>query len=242
MAATIPSTKHEFPAFEDLLARVRADSMKRWADLESDFIETVEGFDHEFSSGKQPKGWYQAKARYFNDLVVQLLVNQSGKDVSRRCKRRSQLFDLIDIDICYPPEGDPQVAGEVKALGTPPHPGNDSQARAGAADLHKRIREVAFTSMDLKASYATPTPIASLQQWIDKTSPGYFAFWAIRAADEADLNKVRGMLNNLRNYCNGVGAVIYGPKSVATPTVYQAKRIPELSIDKAIREMSQRVA
>lgn len=235
-------TKHEFAAFEILVARVREQCVGRWADVEDDFLRAVEQFDAEFAEGKRGTGWYQSKARYFNDLVVQLLVNVSGKAIASRCKRASQLFDLIDIDICYPIDGIPVVAGEVKALGTAPHPGNKGRARAGAADLHKRIREVAFTSMDLKAAYAPPTPIASLQEWVDKTSPGYFAFWAIRAADESDLGKVRGTLASLRTYCNGVGAVIYTPAAAETPTKYQVKRLPDLSIDRAIREMAQRVA
>ena len=159
-----------------------------------------------------------------------------------RCKKKSQLFDLIDIDICYPEQGSPIVAAEVKLLGTPPHPGNKDKPRPGSADLHKRVREVAFTSMDLKAAYAHPQPIASFQQWVESTLPGYFAFWAIRANDKSDLERVRSTLTSLRAYCNGVGAVIYCPRTAQKPTKYEVRKLPELSIDRALREMAQRVS
>jgi len=235
-------SKHEYGPFEALVAEVRNASIDRWQTVEKKFIDVVEAFDSEYAAGGRSSGWYQAKARYFNDIIVALISNASGKTFSMRCKRSSQLFDKIDIDICFPEEGDPVVAGEVKALGTPPHPGNEGTARPGARDLHKRVREVAFTSMDLKAAYAPPQPMGSFQAWVDSTSPGYFAFWAVRANDESDLESVRTTLSSLRNYCNGVAAVIYMPKSPESPTSYVVKKLADLANDKTIREMAQRVS
>ena len=77
---------------------------------------------------------------------------------------------------------------------------------------------------------------------MDATSPGYFAFWAIRANDALDLEKIRSTLSSLRAYCNGVGAVIYIPPMEGNPTQYDVKKLNELSIDRAIREMAQRIA
>lgn len=159
-----------------------------------------------------------------------------------RLKKDSQLFGKLDVDICYPKQDPPKIAGEVKALGTPPHPKNDNKARDGSSDLHKRLREVAFTSMDLKVAYSGPQPIQSFQNWIDTTSPGYFSFWAIRANDDADFGRVRSMLTSLRSYCNGVAAVIYSPTSTHTPTTYSVRKLQELDMDRAIREMAQRIS
>lgn len=234
--------KHEFAPFETLVNHVRDNRVERWLDIEDEFIRVVGLFDTAFARGSNSGGWYQSKARYFNDLIVGLLGNISQKPISLRCKKRSQIFDQIDIDICFPQEGDPIVAGEVKALGTPPHRGNKNEARAAAQDLHKRVREVAFTSMDLKAAYAPPQPIGSFQQWVDTTSPGYFAFWAIRAKDGPDFESVRSTLTSLRAYCNRVGAVIYVPTKAKAPTEYEVRKVTDLSIDKAIREMAQRIA
>ena len=231
---------HQFEPFEALLTRIRGTRVRRWEEIEDEFLRVVGLFDANYTAGKEKSGWYQSKARYFNDIIVDLLKNVSGKDIHLRCKRDSQIFDLIDIDICYPAKGSPIVAGEVKALGTPPHKGNKNKGRAGSQDLHKRVREVAFTSMDLKAAYAPPQPIGSFQRWIDTTTPGYFSFWAVRADNSKDLERVRNTLTNLRAYCNGVGAVIYTPNDGTTS--YSVERLSVLSIDRAIKEMAQRIA
>lgn len=235
-------SQHEFQPFEDLMNRIRTQSVSRWSDVQDDFIRVVEAFDAEYRTGRYASGWYQSKARYFNDIVVALLSNASGREIAVRAKKDSQLFEKIDVDICYPGTGVPKIAGEVKALGTPPHAGNNDVARGGSSDLHKRLREVAFTSTDLKVAYSGPQPIQSFQNWIDSTDPGYFSFFAIRARDEADLGRVRSMLSSLRSYCNGVAAVLYLPRSAQSPTTYEVRRIPELDMDRTLREMAQRIA
>jgi hypothetical protein len=234
--------KHEFRAFEELVSRIQRGEISKWSAIENEFIRAVEGFDSEYRTGDRSMGWYQSKARYFNDIVVSLLTNLSKREISTRKKKDSQLFGKLDVDICYPEKDPPRIAGEVKALGTPPHPANKNRARSGSNDLHKRLREVAFTSMDLKVAYSGPQPITSFQHWIDSTSPGYFSFWAIRANDEADFARVRSMLSSLRSYCNGVGAVVYSPSSPASPTSYVVRKLGELDIDKYIREMAQRIS
>jgi hypothetical protein len=233
--------KHEFPPFEDLVEQVRRQRITRWSAIENDFIRAVERFDAEYSMGHRSTGWYQAKARYFNDFVVALLSNLSNKPISTRKKKDSQLFGKLDVDICYPGEGTPKIAGEVKALGTPPHPKNENRARNGSSDLHKRLREVALTSMDLKVAYSGPQPIQSFQNWMDSTPPGYFSFWAIRANDQADFDRVRSMLSSLRVYCNGVAGVVYSPLPARSPTSYVVRELRELDIDRAIKEMAQRI-
>jgi hypothetical protein len=237
-----PVPKHEFEPFEALVNHVRQDRVERWLDIEDQFLRVVGLFDTEFARGCHNDGWYQSKAHYFSDLLAGLLGNISGNPISLRCKKRSQLFDLVDLDLCFPREGDPIVAGTVKAMGTPPHGRNENAASGASQDLHNRVREVAFSSMDLKAAYAPPRPIASFQNWVDATSPGYFAFWAMRAKDRQDFEEVRSTLASSRAYCNGVGAIIYVPTKAETPTDYEGTRVTDLSIDKAIREMAQRIA
>jgi hypothetical protein len=234
-------TKQEFVPFENVVRRVRADPALRWEHIEGPFLVAVEAFDAEYAAGARTQGWYQAKARYFNDVIVNLLANRAGKHVSMRVKKLSRLFDKLDVDICFPEDDPPRIAGEVKALGTPPHPKNRNKARPASQDLHKRVREVAFTSMDLKAAYSPPKPISSFQHWIDSTEPGYFCFWAIRANDDADLEKARSTLSSLRAYCNRVGAFVYRPRKPETPTAYEVVPLKELSVEQTIHEMAQRI-
>jgi hypothetical protein len=228
--------------FDELLTLIREQRLTKWFAIQDDFLRVVERFDSEYRVGGRSMGWYQSKARYFNDVIVNLLANLSSKPIEIRCKKDSQLFGKLDVDICYPKEDPPLIAGEVKALGTPPHPNNKNCARNGSNDLHKRLREVALTSIDLKVAYSGPQPIRSFQNWVDSTPPGYFSFWAIRANDEADFERVRSMLARLRSYCNGVAAVIYSPASAKSPTSYTVRKIAELDIDPWIREMAQRIS
>jgi hypothetical protein len=231
-----------FDAYDEILARLRNEGVTEWTAIERDFLEATSRFDSTYAQGHKDRGWYQSKARYFNDIVVRLLENASGKPMSTRRKKKSQLFEKLDIDVCHPDDGTPVIGAEVKALGTPPHPGNLMKGRGARSDLHKRIREVAFTSIDFKVAYAPPVPIGSFQKWIDSTSPGYFAFWSMRVHDENDFLSVRTMLVNLRTYCNGVGAILYSARDPATPTEYAVRPVSELSMDKSIREIAQRVA
>ena len=231
--------KHRHVAFEESLKEVRSREATTWTEVEQSFIDVVTAFDAEYAQGKREKGWYQLKARYFNDLVVAIIENATGEEISTRSKKRSVLFSEIDIDMCFPGEGDPIVAAEVKALGTPPHPGNDFVARKAYSDLHKRVREVAFTSMDIKAAYAKPRIISSFQSWVDTTEPAYSSFWAMRVAGESDLSQVRSILSSRKSYCNGVGAVIYGVNEPSAS--YVVKPYPEFAMDRAIRDFTQRV-
>lgn len=234
-----PNPAHSFAPFEELLRRAWSQPCQSWAEVEADFIAAVSDFDREYSLGRRPSGWYQLKAKFFNDLVVSIIENCSGRKIATRAKKRSVLFSDIDIDICYPEVGDPMVAAEVKALGTPPHPGNDGQARRARSDMHKRVREVAFTAMDIKAAHAKPRTISSFQAWVDTAEPAYLSFWALRVDGAADLSSVRSILASLKSYCNGVGAVIYEPAS--SPTTYAIRQFPEFVMDRAIRDFTQRV-
>lgn len=230
----------EYSPFTQLLTKVRSQRIDRWSEVLISYLDATSGFDTEFASGAHDKGWYQQKAKFFNDIVVALLENRSGKAMSTRQKKRSALFSELDIDVCFDnANGEPVIGAEVKQLGTPPHPGN-SGPRPASQDLHKRAREVAFTSVDFKLAYASPTPIKSFQNWIDRTPPGYFTFWSMRVAHDKDLSKVRSTLVNLRTYCNGVGAVIYRERG--SPTDYEPVDVSELDIDRLLREIAQRVS
>lgn len=229
----------KFGPFERLLESTRQSRHKKWADVEASYISATELFDDEYSAGARSDGWYKAKARYFNDLIVLLLENYTGKAMSTRKKHNSHLFAEVDVDVCYSTGGALVFGGEVKALGTPPHPGNDDTARPGSQDIHKRVREVAFTSIDLKAAHAAPQKIATFQDWVNSTDPKYASFWSIRANDAADLHRVRSVLGGLRRFCNGVGAVVYMPRS--RPTSYRVEVLPELGMDQVISEVGQRL-
>ena len=226
-----------------LLELVRTEGIRRWSDIEEPFIHAVSAFDAALVTGKMTTGEYKKKAGAFNDLIIYLLENATKCELGKTQKRSSVLFDEIDIDICFPAgKGTPpSVGAEVKMLGAPGHKGNKYKPRSARADLHKRIREVAFTSIDFKAANSEAREISSFQSWCKETNPKYFAFWAFRVADDADFTKTRSMTNGLRHYCNGVGAFFYEQDQQRKATAYKVRPASELSLDKAIKQMAQEI-
>jgi hypothetical protein len=83
---------------------------------------------------------------------------------------------------------------------------------------------------------------ASFRTAVGAHSISHFAFWAMRTDDELDLERVRSTLTSLRAYCLGVGAVIYPPVEASKPTTYRVRKLPELSIDRALGKMAQRIS
>lgn len=235
----------EKSAFDDVLSNARRNTaIQRWDQVEPDVVGALSAFDTEYRNGKRTAGWYQRKAGFFNDLLIQLLANATQRDIGRSVKRKSALFDEIDIDLCYPATAakEPIVGAEAKILGAPPHPGNKNVARSALQDIHKRVREVALTSVDFKVRYARPQPIASFSAWVQETRPKYYSFWAFRVIDDKDFAKLREIMNSLRTYCNGVGAFFYAATTDSAPTTYVAKPASELGIDRVLKEMSFAIA
>lgn len=232
------TTPAQFEPFETLLRNIHDQRITSWAEIELDFLDATSAFDTLYATGKKDKGWYQAKARYFNDVLVALISSAVDQPVRARSKKRSILFEKIDIDLCYPEIGDPVVCGEAKQLGAPPHPGNNLTGRPANQDIHKRVREVALTSMDIKAAHTGPRQIESFGHWVSTATPAYISFWALRADTPQDLDSCRSILYSLRNYCNQVGAFVYEPTTGATD--YTVKHFRELSMDTALNEFVQR--
>lgn len=228
--------------FADLLDRIDRGTITRWQAIEADFIDAVTSFDRAFAEGHLSAGQYRKKAAVFNDLVVGLVQNASHQQLAKSTKRSSNLFDEIDIDLCFPASRDepPLVGAEVKVLGAPGHAGNRHTPRPSSQDAHKRVREVALTAIDFKAANSEPHPISSFNAWCMETRPKYYSFWAFRVAHDADFARVRQMMNGLRTYCNGVGAIIYEAAS-RSGFPYRKLAAPELSLDKALRDMAQEV-
>jgi len=73
-----------------------------------------------------------------------------------------------------------------------------------------------------------------------ETRPKYYSFWAFRVANDTDFARVRQMMNGLRSYCNGVGAIIYAAAD-SSGFPYRKVTAPELSLDRALRDMAQEV-
>jgi hypothetical protein len=243
-----PAEARAFSPFVALGDRVADAHLGSWTEVEQEFLAAISAFDTEYSTGNHDSGWYQLKGKFFNDLVVDLVENCSGRHVGRRGKRPGTLFPHIDLDICYPADSHqpPRVAGESKIAGTPPHRGNKNVARPGSSDIDKRVREVAFNALDIKIAQAPAREqtIVDVADWIRRTDPRYFSFWAFRAENRTDyLRAVRRLDGLAGSYADGVGAFFYEPVAPDRPTTYRLVEAPDsMRMDRTISRLCRLIA
>ncbi len=174
-----------------------AQGAKTWDQVEDRFLRAMEVFDANVASGLANMGALQnGKGDFFNDLLAVLLENCAGVELFSRGGVRGLRFPKHNLDPTFPGEGVVEFLLEAKTVGTPRHPGSQRQrpiGRAGAADLEKRVKEIGFKAIDLKAEYArilaalgqSPTVIAGdLTTWLRTVRPRYYLFIAARVINE----------------------------------------------------------
>lgn len=242
------STSYTYPAFDALVAHVRASRETRWSAIEDAFLAIVSEFDGLFVTGQMDIGNYKAKARYFNDLIAQLLTNSTGRVIATRAKRPGLSFPAHDVDVAYPFEARfiPVALGEVKIAGMPPYPGNiNTSGPAGrpvSQDLDKRVREIGFTAIDLKRGANEAIRLTKTGGGRDFT-PLYVCVYAARAATDGDLAATVMKLRALRDhYADGVGVFLYRAATIVYPTAYTKVDPGQgLRIDEVLSSFSAKV-
>jgi len=182
-----------------------------FSNIKDDLLAILEQLDNLWRVGRIPQGKYRQKGNMYRDTIISLIIARcKSKGISISLKERALRgrTDLHKVDFAYPLEGDPVVAGEVKAIGSPEHIGFDE--RHIGIDIDKRVKEVKYTPIDLKRKF---DPLISKDwfTWIDETQPKFYVFWIMRQGEKNSLNKILGKVASIREYANGVSAVIYAP-------------------------------
>src|SRR3990170_2727213 len=245
------------PACAPLLAMYRtaeASRPKTWTEVGDAFVRAMEAFDANVANGVADIGELQnGKGDFLNDLLALLLEGCAGVQLYSRGGVPGLVFASHNLDVTYPNTGVVKFTLEVKAVGTPRHPLSPKQkpiGRPGSADLAKRVKEVAFKSIDLKAEYGrimamqgespASTPGGNLTTWLRSVPPSGYLFIAARVVSESDFDAAVAFAHTAAQVQDGVGLFCFTPESAAQPTTYRKVPVPvDLSIDRVLYRACQ---
>jgi hypothetical protein len=212
---------------------------KSWTDIEDDFLRAMEGFDDNVVAGKATQGDRQnGKGDFLNDLLALILESCSGiGTLYTRGDVPGLIIPRHKLDVTYPPVGIVEFMLEAKAVGTPKHPRSQRQkdcGRPGSADLDKRIKEVGFKAIDIKAEYgrqktkqgAQPTVTGDLTTWLRAMKPRSYVFISARVVSDSDLARVIGYANVATLVNDFVGLYCYRPVRDGKWTRYRSEKVP----------------
>jgi hypothetical protein len=231
----------------------RAPKPRAWNAVEDAYLRAIEKLDDNLVSGAANMGDLQnGKGDFFNDLLALLLEGCAEIPLYSRRLVPGFIFPTHNLDITYPGQTTDvaRFLVEAKALGTPKHPGSPEEGplgRQGSADIRKRVSELAFKTIDLKAEHGrieamegrrpTVNPGGNLTTWLRAASPRTYLFISARVISETDLRAVISYAGRAAQVEDGVGVFCYEPISEATPTRYRpvTRDIPtELQLARAL--------
>jgi len=212
---------------------------KSWHQVEELFLRGMEGFDANVASGLADTGDLQnGKGDFFNDLLALLLENCAGVELWSRGGVPGLIIPRHNLDVTYPNTGPIEFVLEAKAVGTPKHslsPKAKALGRDGAADLDKRVKEIAFKTIDLKAEFArratergesTEPMSGDLTTWLRSVKPRSYVFFSARVISDSDLARVIQFANLASQVSDACGVFCFRPVSDDKPTTYKSAPVP----------------
>ncbi len=235
----VVATKPGCAPLRDAYNRAETLKPKSWTDIEDTFLRAMEDFDENVANGTADMGDLQnGKGDFFNDLLALILENCAQVQLYSRGGVPGLIFPRHQLDVTFPSTGAIEFILEAKAVGTPKHPGSPKQksmGRDGSADLDKRIKEIGFKTIDLKAEYArilaargeSPTTISGdLTSWLHSVKPRSYVFFAARVISDRDRDRVFRFARLAGQVSDAVGVVCYRPISESQPTRYRPEVAP----------------
>ncbi|SRR6266568_2252358 len=221
---------------------------KSWNEVESIFVRGMEGFDDNIASGVANMGDLQnGKGDFFNDLLALILENCAGVQLYSRGGVPGLIFPRHNLDVTFPSTGAIEFILEAKAVGTPKHPGSPKEraiGRPGSADLDKRVKEIGFKAIDLKAEYAriltasgeSPHAMSGdLTTWLRSVKPKSYVFFTARVINDRDRERVIQFANVASQVSDAVGLFCFRPVSDDKPTQYRIDPVPaHVALDRVL--------
>jgi hypothetical protein len=216
----------------------------------------MEEFDQNLVAGVADMGDLQnGKGDFFNDLLALLLENSADIRLYSRGQVPGLIIPRHNLDVTFPARGNIEFVLEAKAVGTPRHPGSPKAkpaGRPGSADLDKRVKEIGFKTIDLKAEFgrlmssegAAPTSITGdLTGWLRTVKPRSYLFIAARVTSDGDLRNVIRHAQQAGLVSDGVGLFAFRPTNDDSPTTYVKAEVPSgLELARVLYRASQDLA
>lgn len=230
------------------LGHARRRKLRTWTAFEPAYLDAMRAFDDLVAAGGVSGGDLRnGKGDAFNDFLVTLLENCSGKTLNTRPDVPGLSFRRHKLDMAYPDVPDPvELVVETKAAGVPIHPGNAGSqtnvaGRAGSADLEKRVKEASLKNIDIKAEVARTAgmgggPTSDLGSWMRSAKPRCYMLMAVRVRDAGDLAATVAFGHTASVWFDRCGLYCYGWNS--THTQYEEKSVPvTLELDRVLAEV-----
>lgn len=234
--------------FANALAIAQQQRMRTWQTFEATYLDAMDRFDRYVVSGQVvPGDLRNGKGDAFNDFLVTLLQNCSGKTLHTRPGVPGLSFPRHKLDIAYPDVPLPvELIVETKVSGTPIHSGNNSsqrhpEGRAGSADTEKRVKEASLKNIDIKAEAARIAgrgggPTSDLGSWMRSARPRCYLLMAVRVRDATDLAKTVQLANVAAQWFDRCGVFCFGWD--AAHRSYESKPVPtHLELDRVLAEV-----
>ena len=223
---------------DDLIARVQGGAIKRFAEIQGDWIALMWCLDA-FRKGELtptgmgkggPDGFggvYRSKGNWFALLLALLIDNQTGHLVGSRTNIRG-FSQMHQIDLAWPARKiDPLVCAESKVTGAPAF--GSTPARGAMSDWSNRRKELKFAATDLKlVRRQQETAIEHWDVWRQDAPPKCFLLWAARL-DPVKNDSVSKMADEaqalVHTYLDGAG--VFAWQEAASGDRYEVVSVPK---------------
>lgn len=237
----------------DLIARVQDRAIRRFSEVQDDWMQLMWSLDAFRIAGLTPSGMgkggasgfegvYRGKGNWFALLLSLLIENQTGQGVGSRTKIQG-FSQLHQIDLAWPSRKvDPLVCAETKVTGAPAY--GDTPARGAMSDWSNRRKELKFAATDLKlARRQQETSIQHWDVWRQAAPPKCFFLWAARL-DPGKNDSVDRMADGAQSVVNTYldGAGVFAWRENAERTGYEAAPVPARSRISDLDDVLYRIA
>ena len=200
-----------------ILERVRAETVK-FEQIEDELLDTLWELDAKLQAGAIAMESYRNdKGNWWTEIIRKII--QRAADVEVKPASITGTSETHNVDLVLIRASVPMVCVEVKAQGNPGYllRKETKPERRIQSDIDKRLKEVKYTSVDLKRKYGRSggDKILSLDkeqdwiEWKDNAQPKFYAIWLGRRATGESVELLLRKMREAMKYLNGIGAFMY---------------------------------